>query len=41
MLLLVPQVMDVFMTDIGREVKRQGREKVWSRMMAISGKLPF
>mgnify|MGYP001206084598 FL=1 len=41
MLLLVPQALDLFMSGIEHEVRRQGREKVWSKMMTVSARLPF
>ena len=40
MLLLVPQALDLFMTGIEREVKRQGKERVWRWMMNLAPKLP-
>ncbi|MDP6452160.1 MAG: AMP-binding protein [SAR202 cluster bacterium] len=40
MLLLVPQALDLFMTGIEREVKRQGKERVWRWMMKLAPKLP-
>lgn len=40
MLLLVPQALDLFMTGIEREVRRQGKERIWGWMMKVAPKLP-
>ncbi|MBN9389263.1 MAG: AMP-binding protein [Chloroflexi bacterium] len=40
-ILMVPQVLDLFMNSIEREVKRQGREKTWQILQNIAGKLPM
>ena len=41
MLLLVPQVLDLFMKGIEREVKRQGRERAWDLLHRIAQYTPF
>jgi long-chain acyl-CoA synthetase len=40
-ILMVPQVLELFMNSIEREVKRQGREKTWQMLQNIAGKLPM
>ena len=40
-MLLVPQALELLMSGIEREVKRQGREALWGRLLRIAGRLPF
>ena len=40
MLLLVPQALDLFMTGIEREVRRQRKVRIWGWMMKLAPKLP-
>ncbi|MBI4233383.1 MAG: AMP-binding protein [Chloroflexi bacterium] len=40
-MLLVPQALDLFMKSVEREVKRQGKERVWSLMLRIARSTPF
>ena len=40
-LLLVPQALDLFMKGIEREVRRQGKERVWDLSMKVARYLPF
>jgi long-chain acyl-CoA synthetase len=37
----VPQLLQLFMNGIEREVKRQGKERVWGILHAVAGRLPF
>ena len=41
MLFLVPQALDLFMKGIEREVKRQGKERVWNLSLKAARYLPF
>ncbi len=41
MMILVPQLLDLFMKGIEREVRRQGKEALWARLMKIAERLPF
>ncbi|MCH7801259.1 MAG: AMP-binding protein [Chloroflexi bacterium] len=41
MMLLVPQVLDLLMSGIEREIRNQGKEQLWNRMMNVARKLPF
>ena len=41
LLLLVPQALDLFMKGIEREVKRQGKERVWSLLLTVARYVPF
>ena len=41
MLLLVPQALDLFMKGIEREVRRQGKERVWSKLLNVAKRTPF
>ena len=41
LLLLVPQALDLFMKGIEREVKRQGKERVWRLSQRVAERLPF
>ena len=41
LLLLVPQALDLFMKGIEREVRRQGRERLWRWMMSVARLTPF
>jgi long-chain acyl-CoA synthetase len=40
-ILLVPLALDLFMKGIEREVKRQGRERVWSILVKVAKRTPF
>ena len=40
-LLLVPQALDLFMKGIEREVRRQGKERLWRIMLSIARYIPF
>ena len=40
-MLLVPQALDLLMNGIEREVKRQGREALWNRLLKVAGRTPF
>ncbi|MBI4197692.1 MAG: AMP-binding protein, partial [Chloroflexi bacterium] len=40
-ILLVPLALDLFMKGIEREVKRQGRERVWSTLLKVAKRIPF
>lgn len=40
LLQVVPLLLDVFMKGIEREVKNQGRERMWSLMQRLAGRLP-
>ncbi len=40
-MLLVPQALELFMNNIEREVKRQGKERLWSILMGIARRTPF
>ena len=40
-MLLVPQALELLMSGIEREVKRQGREALWGRLLRIAGRIPF
>ena len=40
-MLLVPQGLELLMNGIEREVKRQGKEALWNRLLQIAGRLPF
>jgi long-chain acyl-CoA synthetase len=37
----VPQLLQLFMNGIEREVKRQGKERVWGILHAVARRLPF
>ncbi len=39
-IVLVPRVLQLFWGAIEREVKKQGREQVWQRLLQISARLP-
>ena len=41
MMVLVPQLLDLFMKGIEREVRRQGKEAVWAKLMKVAGVAPF
>jgi long-chain acyl-CoA synthetase len=41
LMLVVPQVLDLFMNGIEREVERQGRERLWRMMRSVALRLPF
>ena len=40
-MLLVPQALELLMNGIEREVKRQGREALWNRLLRIAESVPF
>ena len=40
-LLLVPQGLELLMNGIEREVRRQGKEKLWSKLLSVAAKTPF
>ncbi|MEE9284452.1 MAG: AMP-binding protein, partial [Dehalococcoidia bacterium] len=40
-MLLVPQALDLFMSNIEREVRRQGKERLWNVLMVIARRTPF
>ena len=40
-MLLVPQALELLMNGIEREVKRQGREALWNRLLRIAERIPF
>ena len=40
-MLLVPQALELLMNGIEREVKRQGREALWDRLLRIAEATPF
>ena len=40
-MLLVPQALELLMNGIEREVKRQGREALWARLLKIAESTPF
>ena len=40
-MLLVPQALELLMNGIEREVRRQGREALWNRLLKIAGSTPF
>ena len=40
-MLLVPQALELFMKNIEREVRRQGKERIWSILMGIARRAPF
>ncbi|MBI4311545.1 MAG: AMP-binding protein [Chloroflexi bacterium] len=40
-ILLVPLALDLFMKGIEREVKRQGKEKLWNTLMKVAARTPF
>ena len=40
-LLLVPQALELLMNGIEREVRRQGKEGLWLKLLKIAGKTPF
>src|SRR5262249_28066867 len=39
-IVLVPQVLQLFMNGIEREVRRQGKEQLWARLVAVAPRLP-
>ena len=41
LMLLVPQGLELLMGGIEREVRRQGKEGLWNRLLALAGRLPF
>ncbi len=40
-LLLVPQGLELLMNGIEREVRRQGKEAMWGKLMKLAARLPF
>ena len=40
-MLLVPQALELLMNGIEREVRRQGKEALWLKLLKIAGKTPF
>ena len=40
-MLLVPQALELLMNGIEREVSRQGKERLWERLLNIAERLPF
>ena len=40
-MLLVPQALELFMNNIEREVRRQGKERIWAILMGIARRTPF
>ena len=40
-LLLVPQALELLMNGIEREVRRQGKEGLWLKLLKVAGKTPF
>ncbi|GHO74435.1 hypothetical protein KSD_22060 [Ktedonobacter sp. SOSP1-85] len=41
LMVLVPQVLQLFMNGIDREVRRQHKEKIWERLHSVAALLPF
>ncbi|HEY3109219.1 MAG TPA: AMP-binding protein [Chloroflexota bacterium] len=41
MMICVPQLLQLFMNGIEREVRRQGKERIWGLLHAVAGRLPF
>lgn len=41
MMIVVPQLLQLFMNGIEREVKRQGKERLWKILHAVAQRLPF
>ncbi|MCY3543356.1 MAG: AMP-binding protein [Chloroflexi bacterium] len=41
MMVLVPQLLDLFMKGIEREVRRQGKEALWARLLKVAASAPF
>ncbi len=40
-LLLVPQGLELLMNGIEREVRRQGKQRLWNALLRLSGRTPF
>ena len=40
-MLLVPQALELLMNGIEREVKRQGREALWNKLLSVAAATPF
>ena len=40
-MLLVPQGLELLMNGIEREVRRQGKEALWGKLLKLAGKTPF
>lgn len=41
MMICVPQLLQLFMNGIEREVRRQGKERLWNALHAVAARLPF
>jgi long-chain acyl-CoA synthetase len=41
MMICVPQLLQLFMNGIEREVRRQGKERLWNTLHRVAGRLPF
>ena len=41
LLLVVPQVLDLFIKGVEREVSKQGKERAWDMLMRIGRRVPF
>ena len=41
MMVLVPQLLDLFMKGIEREVRRQGKDALWAKLMKVAAATPF
>jgi long-chain acyl-CoA synthetase len=41
MMIVVPQLLQLFMNGIEREVRRQGKERIWNVLHAVAPRLPF
>jgi long-chain acyl-CoA synthetase len=41
MMICVPQLLQLFMNGIEREVRRQGKVRIWNALHAVAGRLPF
>jgi long-chain acyl-CoA synthetase len=41
LMLLVPQALELFMKGIEREVRRQGKEKIWQFSLRLAARTPF
>ena len=41
MMVMVPQLLDLFMKGIEREVRRQGKDALWAKLMKVAAATPF
>ncbi len=41
MMVLVPQLLDLFMKGIEREVRRQGKDALWAKLNKVAARMPF